>query len=98
MGVLVLYGSATGKAESIAELLAAEAERRGLHVEVKCMSELGGSLDSVAGRPLVAVSSTTGDGEQPEPAARLYRMLRRNSRPDLSSLRFAYLGLGEDSD
>ena len=96
MGVLVLYGSATGKAESIAELLAAEAERKGLRFEVKCMSEVGGSLDSFfAGRTLVAVSSTTGDGEQPETAARLFRMLRHNNRPDLSGLRFAYLGLGD---
>ena len=96
MGLLVLYGSATGKAESIAELLAAEAEKKGLRFEVKCMSEVGGSLDSfLAGRTLVAVSSTTGDGEQPETAARLFRMLRRDSRPDLSGLRFAYLGLGD---
>ena len=96
MGVLLLHGSATGKAESIAELLAVEAEKRGLNFEVKCMSEVGGALDTVAGQTLVAVSSTTGDGEQPEAACKLYRALkRRNKRPDLSGLRFAYLGLGD---
>ena len=96
MGVLLLHGSATGKAESIAELLAVEAEKRGLEFEVKCMSEVGGSLDNVVGQTLVAVSSTTGDGEQPEAAGKFFRALnRRNKRPDLSSLRFAYLGLGD---
>ena len=97
MGVLVLYGSATGKAESIAELLGTEAEKRGLNFEVKCMSEIGNPQDIVAAsQTLVAVSSTTGDGEQPETAAKLFRALkRRNMRPDLSGLRFAYLGLGD---
>ena len=96
MGVLVLHGSATGKAESIAELLAVEAEKRGLEFEVKCMSEVGSSLEDVVGKTLVAVSSTTGDGEQPEAACKLFRALNRlNKRPDLSGLRFAYLGLGD---
>ena len=97
-GVLVLHGSATGKAESIAEIVAAEAEKRGLDAELRCMSELGDSLERfLGGRALVAVSSTTGDGEQPEAAARFFRVLRRRGsrRPVLSRLRFAYLGLGD---
>lgn len=34
----VLFGSVTGKAESIAELIAEEAERRGFEVSLHCMS------------------------------------------------------------
>ncbi len=37
---LLLHGSVTGKAESIAELIAEEADRRGLHADVHCMSQV----------------------------------------------------------
>ncbi len=38
---LLLHGSVTGKAESIAELIADEADRRGFDVDLRCMSEVG---------------------------------------------------------
>ncbi len=39
--LLLLHGSVTGKAESIAELIAEEAEKRGYEVDLHCMSEVG---------------------------------------------------------
>jgi len=36
----VLYGSVTGKAESIAELIAEEGEKRGYQVNIHCMSKI----------------------------------------------------------
>ena len=38
---LLIYGSVTSKAESIAELIAEEAGKRGLQAEVHCMSQIG---------------------------------------------------------
>ncbi len=45
------------------------------------------------------VSSTTGDGDQPEKAEELWRRLRGRSLPadHLSGLRFACLGLGDSN-
>lgn len=49
--------------------------------------------------PVVLVSSTTGDGDQPENAERLWRAVKRRSLPadHLKGLRFASLGLGDSN-
>ena len=44
---LLLYGSVTGKAESIAELIAEEAQRRGFDADLQCMSSVGKAVTSV---------------------------------------------------
>ncbi len=41
MAKVLLHGSVTGKAESIAEVIAEEAERRGIDVTLHCMSQVG---------------------------------------------------------
>ena len=38
---LLLFGSVTGKAESIAELIAEEAAKRGFHPDLKCLDQVG---------------------------------------------------------
>ena len=45
----------------------------------------------------VLVSSTTGDGDQPESAERLWRRIKKRSLPSdhLAGLKFAILGLGD---
>ena len=100
-GFLLLHGSVTGKAESIAELLAEQAAERGYEVDLCCMSSVGKdySLEESRDRVAVLVSSTTGDGDQPEKAERLWRTLKKRHLPEdhLSGLRFAYLGLGDSN-
>ena len=38
---LLLYGSVTGKAESIAELIAEEAGKKGFNADLQCMEGIG---------------------------------------------------------
>ena len=38
---LLIYGSVTGKAESIAELIVEEAKKRGFEPELQCMKDVG---------------------------------------------------------
>ena len=56
---------------------------------------VGWSLQEV--RVLIIVSSTTGDGEQPENVVKFWRAVRNRSLPrdHLSHLQFALLGLGD---
>ncbi len=46
---------------------------------------------------MVAISSTTGDGEQPEKARKMLQVLRRSDPADraMRNTRLAYLGLGD---
>lgn len=99
MSVWVLYGSQTGNCEAIARRIAREADELGIGVA-------GGAaraLDSVRGRVaelaearlLVAVVSSTGDGEAPENALAMYRALRAAKGKPLAGLQFALLGLGD---
>jgi sulfite reductase alpha subunit-like flavoprotein len=48
---------------------------------------------------VILVSSTTGDGEQPEKAAKMWRKLHQRNLPadHLDKVRFAYLGLGDSN-
>ena len=56
-------------------------------------------MESLPSRLTVLVSSTTGDGDQPEKAEPLWRRLgKRSDEADLlGGLRFAYLGLGDSN-
>ena len=88
--MLLLYASVTGKAESIAQLIAEEAEKRGLELSLRCMNQ---SFDLLQHNYVIIVSSTTGDGEQPEQTIPFFKHLTNLS--DLTHLQFAILGLGD---
>lgn len=119
--VLLIYGSVTGKAESIAELIAEEGEKRGFEIDLKCMSTVGRGVHEIGVKGfcrggkmvllffsqfnlesepcVVMVSSTTGDGDQPENAEKLWRKIKKRALPEdhLAKMRFAQLGLGDSN-
>ena len=92
--VRVLYGSETGNAERVAEVLTTAARARGLDVAL-------GMLDDVAPADLadrgclLVVCSTTGEGDMPYNADRFWVALSADSAPRLDGLSFAVLGLGD---
>ena len=90
------YASVTGKAESIAELILNEAESRDFEVDFRCLSEFGEICHK---RHLVLVTSTTGDGEQPENAAKFWRKIKKKhlKSDHFSGLKFTILGLGDSN-
>ena len=75
MTYLILYASVTGKAESIALLIAEEFEKRNLHFTKRCMSDTK-NIDLSKHKCMILISSTTGDGEQPESALPFLKKLR----------------------
>lgn len=96
---LLIFGSVTGKAESIAELIAEEAIKRGFAPDLQNMDGVGKSFDLSKEKVVVMVSSTTGDGDQPENAERLWRKIKKRSLPldHLAHIQFTILGLGDSN-
>ena len=72
--LLVLYGSVTGKAQSIAEQVLERLVARGREASLHCLGEVGKTWQLEEARTVVIVSSTTGDGEQPEVGEHVYRV------------------------
>ena len=96
--LVVLYGSQTGTAQEVAERVARHGERLHFSTEVR-------DMDSFDVRRLptstlvVYVTSTTGQGEEPDNMKKTWKFLLRKNLPtsSLSSQRFGVLGLGDSS-
>ena len=80
MRCLVLYGSQTGAAKSIAEGLHREARERGHDASLAPLNDwVAAGLD--AARHVIIVASTTGDGDAPSNAEDFCRHLRKRTHP-----------------
>lgn len=94
--ITVLSGSQTGNAKSVA--LALTERLNALGVEVSYSSLADYKAKQIAQESvLFLVTSTQGEGEPPEEAVLLYKLLHGKKAPDLSQLAFAVLGLGDSS-
>eukprot|EP00960_Hanusia_phi_P043861 756308-Hanusia_phi.AAC.2 len=96
--LLILYGSQGGSAEEVAERLGREGEKRGYDVRVSAMDDYDVfSLPSEMA--LIAVASTTGQGDAPDNMRKFWNFLLKKSLPpdSLSSTSFAVFGLGDSS-
>jgi len=97
--LIVLYGSQTGTAQDLGEELARKGRRRGFSpVELQAWDDY-----DVTRLPeetlLLAVVSTTGDGEEPDNMRKSWRFLLRKALPagSLGRLRFGTFGLGDST-
>ena len=95
--LVCLYGSVTGKAESIAEQVVERAAELGHAASLHSLGEVGKAWRLEETSTAVIVSSTTGDGEQPENVTKFWRKLRSKTLPadHLAHLQYALLGLGD---
>jgi len=92
----VLYGSQTGNGEAVAETLAENARQNGVRVTLKSLSDLRpAALKKI--RYAAFVMSTHGDGDPPDDALDLFEWLEASGAPDLGSLSFRILALGDRS-
>lgn len=92
----VLYGSQTGNAQGVAELLAEQASARRLPVSVVDMAEY--KARQLKKEHFVAVlSSTHGEGDPPDNALDFHEFLHSRKAPALKSLHYAVLSLGDSS-
>ena len=92
----VLYGSQTGNGRRIAEALGERLQARGLRVRVLRSGEYA-TRELARERRLLVVMSTHGDGDPPDDARPFTDFLFGRRAPQLPSLEFAVLGLGDSS-
>ena len=89
----ILVGTMTGTAQLVAQALELTLDGEEVHVEIKLMDGL--DADTLGGRGLVLIcTSTYGQGDVPDNAKRLYESLQAR-RPDLSSMRYGVVALGD---
>ena len=94
--VTILFGTETGNAKRLAEVLATKARIAGVQTNVQDMLAYG-RAKLRRDRIIVLIVSTHGDGEPPDSARTLLASLTDGPVPDLHDSRFAVLALGDAS-
>ncbi|MGV3771889.1 MAG: sulfite reductase subunit alpha [Verrucomicrobiales bacterium] len=92
--LLILFGSQTGSAESLARKIGKESAGKGFAPRVMEMNALT-PADLVKESALIIVTSTWGDGEPPDNAATFFSALQADDLPGFTHLHYAILGLGD---
>lgn len=93
---LLKHGTQTGNAKSVADKAADSLEAAGIQVSRAELKDY--KAKNIAGeRRLLLVTSTQGEGEPPEEAVVLHKLLNGKKAPKLDKLQFAVLGLGDSS-
>lgn len=92
----VLYGTETGNAEGVAELLVQRAKARGLNARAADMAKFRPKNLGKA-RHIALVSATHGEGDPPDPAIGFFEFLAGRKAPKLDGSRYAVLSLGDSS-
>ena len=91
--MLILYGTVTGNAETLAHKVAAMVRRTGRGTRVHDMAHCQASMLNDVGCVLV-ITSTYGDGEPPEDAAPFWRAVVHGNGLDLRGVKYSVLALG----
>jgi uncharacterized iron-regulated membrane protein/flavodoxin len=91
--VLLLYGTVTGTAESLAHKLAAALRGAGITVRIGDMAHCQPEVLTQASCVLLVVS-TYGDGEPPDDAAPFWAAVVQGNRFDLRGVEYSVLALG----
>jgi sulfite reductase (NADPH) flavoprotein alpha-component len=92
----VLYGSQTGHAEHLAADLVARIRAAGLSVRL-CAADEYPRRELKDEQLLLVIISTQGDGDPPDNAREMLDFLNGRRAPQLESLRYAVLALGDSS-
>jgi uncharacterized iron-regulated membrane protein/flavodoxin len=91
--VLILYGTVTGNAESLAKKVAARLHHAGVAARVRDMAQCEPRVLTEANYVLILVS-TYGDGEPPDDASAFCEAVTHGTGLDLKDLQFSVLALG----
>ncbi len=92
----ILYGSQTGNGEAIAEALAGRARAAGHAAKLVSLADYR-AADLRREQLAVFVVSTHGEGDPPDDAELFHEFLLSERAPELPSLGFAVLALGDES-
>ena len=94
--LLVLYGSQSGTAESLAKNVRKFAGTSGFKPEVKELNAVG--LDELAAAEhALILCSTFGEGDPPDNAQKFFERVLADDAPRLEKLHYSVLGLGDSS-
>lgn len=93
---LVLWASQTGNAEELATRLVDALQHQGRSAACASMADIS-PADLHGASAVFVVTSTFGDGGPPDNAARFWEHLQGPDAPQLPTLRYAVLGLGDRS-
>ena len=96
LAVTVLSASQTGHAREVADKLHAALAEQGINAKRISAADYKPKTISEE-QVLLLVTSTQGEGEPPEEALSLHRLLFGKKAPPLPALRFAVCGLGDSS-
>ena len=94
--LLILYGTESGNAESLAEQTVEKANKLGFKAKISNMAEISLATLKKADNLLVIVS-TWGEGDPPETAADFYEAFMADSAPKLDPINYSVLALGDTS-
>jgi len=92
--LLVLFGSQTGTAESLAKQVKTEAAGAGFDSRILDMAQHE-SVDLTKESKVLVVTSTWGDGDPPDNAVSFWERLSAEDHPSLDHLHFSVLALGD---
>ena len=92
----VLYGSQTGNAEGVAEMLGEQASARGIKATVVDMADY--KARQLKSESFVAVlASTHGEGDPPDGALDFHEFMHSRKAPGLKGVHYGVLALGDTS-
>jgi len=91
----ILVGTQTGVAQLVAQEIELRLDGDDIHIKTLLMDELGPGVFDGGGLFLIC-TSTYGQGDVPDNARQLYEGLQAR-RPDLSTVRYGLIGLGDNS-
>ncbi len=94
--VTILWGSQTGNSESLGKKLSKALAAKGHSPTLRDMADIT-PADLSATVHLLVITSTYGDGEPPDNAAALHAALHAADAPNLTSLNYSVLALGDSS-
>ena len=94
--VTILWGSQTGNSETLGKKLSKSLAAKGHSPTLRDMAEVTPYDLSITENVLI-ITSTYGDGEPPDNAAALHAALAAADAPQLDSVNFAVLALGDSS-
>ncbi len=90
----ILWGSQSGNAQNLANVIADELSNEGIDTQVHDMGEVDPS-HIFSMKNILIVTSTYGDGEAPDNASDWYSFLKFEEDLNLPHLNYAVLGLGD---
>lgn len=94
--LLVLYGTESGNAESLAEQTVEKANQLGFKAKISNMADISlATLKKVDN--LLVIVSTWGEGDPPESATEFYEAFMDDSAPKLDPINYSVLALGDTS-